>query len=101
MIQGVGWFKRMTRIIIPIQKSSFMSGYLLPFISTMRELALFILLITPANRVLTSMLFQYNEKGWTQYSNAVNLMIIVVVLITNFAVNKLTGASIDKGIGGQ
>ena len=67
----------------------------------MRELALFILLITPANRVLTSMLFQYNEKGWTQYSNAVNLMIIVVVLITNFAVNKLTGASIDKGIGGQ
>ena len=101
VIQGVGWFKRMTRIIIPIQKSSFMSGYLLPFISTMRELALFILLITPANRVLTSMLFQYNEKGWTQYSNAVNLMIILVVLITNFAVNKLTGASIDKGIGGQ
>jgi iron(III) transport system permease protein len=101
VIQGVGWVKRMTRIIIPIQKSSFISGYLLPFISTMRELALFILLITPANRVLTTLLFQYNEKGWTQYSNAVNLMIIVVVLLANFIVNKLTGASIDKGIGGQ
>ena len=100
IIQGVSWPKRMTRIIFPIQKSSFLSGYLLPFISAMRELSLFILLITPANRVLTTMLFQYNEKGWYQYANAINLMIIVIVLLFNTVINKVTGASIDKGIGG-
>lgn len=100
VIQGVSWWKRMTRIIFPIQKASFLSGYLLPFISCMRELSLFILLITPANRVLTTMLFQYNEKGWNQYANAINLMIIVIVLVFNTVVNKVTGASIDKGIGG-
>lgn len=99
-IMGVSWWKRMTRIIIPIQKSSFLSGYLLPFISAMRELSLFILLITPANRVLTTMLFQYNEKGWTQYANAINLFIVVIVLSFNLIINKITGASIDKGIGG-
>lgn len=100
IIQGISWPKRMTRIIFPIQKSSFLSGYLLPFISAMRELSLFILLITPANRVLTTMLFQYNEKGWYQYANAINLMIIVIVLAFNTLINKVTGASIDKGIGG-
>jgi iron(III) transport system permease protein len=100
LILGVPWWKRMTRIIFPIQKSSFLSGYLLPFISCMRELALFVLLITPANRVLTTMLFQYNEKGWNQYANAINLMIVVIVLVFNTAINKITGASIDKGIGG-
>ncbi|NLC55009.1 MAG: iron ABC transporter permease [Erysipelothrix sp.] len=100
IIQGVSWRKRMTKIIFPIQKSSFLSGYLLPFMSAMRELSLFILLITPANRVLTTMLFQYNEKGWNQYANAINLMIIAIVLIFNTLVNKFTGASIDKGIGG-
>ena len=100
VIQGVSWSKRMRKIIFPIQKSSFLSGYLLPFISAMRELSLFILLITPANRILTTMLFQYNEKGWNQYANAINLMIIVIVLTINYVVNKLTGASIDKGIGG-
>lgn len=100
IIQGIPWWKRMTRIIFPIQKSSFLSGYLLPFMSAMRELSLFILLITPANRVLTTMLFQYNEKGWNQYANAINLIIIAIVLIFNAVVNKLTGASIDKGIGG-
>lgn len=45
------------------------------------------------------MLMQYSEKGWDQFGNAINLLIIIVVLIINFAVNKLTGASIDKGIG--
>ncbi len=101
IIQGIGWGKRMMRIIIPIQKSSFLSGYLLPFISSMRELSLFILLVTPSTRILTTMLFQYDEKGWSQYANAINLLIVLFVVISNMIVTKVTGASIDKGIGGQ
>lgn len=100
-IIGVSWPKRMARLVIPIQKSSFISGYLLPFISCMRELSLFVLLVTPSNRVLTTLLFYYNEKGWNQYSNGINLMIVLIVLLVNAVVNKLTGASIDKGIGGK
>lgn len=99
-IIGVKWPKRMSRLVIPIQKSSFISGYLLPFTSCMRELSLFVLLVTPANRVLTTLLFYYNEKGWNQYSNGINLMIVIIVLAINAIVNKATGASIDKGIGG-
>lgn len=98
-IMGISWFKRMTKIIIPIQKTSFLSGYLLPFISCMRELSLFILLVTPSTRILTTMLFQYNEKGWNQYANAINLMIVGIVVLSNVIVNKVTGASVDKGIG--
>lgn len=100
IVMGISWWKRMTKIIIPIQKAGFISGYLLPFISSMRELALFILLVTPATSVITTMLFQYNEKGWDQYANAINLLIVIMVLAFNFIVNKLTGASVDKGIGG-
>lgn len=99
-IIGIGWFKRMRRLVIPIQKASFLSGFLLPFISCMRELSLFVLLVTPNNRVLTTLLFYYNEKGWSQYSNGINLLIVLIVLLINWAVNKATGASIDKGIGG-
>jgi iron(III) transport system permease protein len=100
VILGIPWWKRMVQIIFPIQKASFLSGYLLPFISIMRELSLFILLVSPSTRVLTTLLFQYNEKGWYQYANAINLFIIAIVLIVTTLVNKLTGASIDKGIGG-
>ena len=99
IIMGIPWWKRMVRIIMPIQKTSILSGYLLPYISCMRELSLFILLISPSSAVLTTMLFQYNEKGWNQYANAINLLIVLVVLLSNWIINKLTGASIDKGIG--
>jgi iron(III) transport system permease protein len=100
IIMGVPWLKRMTRIIIPIEKTTIVSGYLLPFISAMRELSLFVILVTANNRVLTTLLLFYDEKGYTQFSNAVNLLIIIVVLFINFAVEKLTGASIEKGVGG-
>lgn len=100
VITNVKWWKRMLRIIFPIQKSSFLSGYLLPMVSCMRELSLFVLLVPTSNTLLTTMLMQYSEKGWAQFGNAINLLIIVVVLLVNTAVNKLTGASIDKGVGG-
>ncbi len=100
VIVGVPWWKRMARIIFPIQKSTFLSGYLLPMVSCMRELSLFVLLVPTSNTILTTMLMQYSEKGWAQFGNAINLLIITVVLVINFTVNKLTGASIDKGIGG-
>ena len=100
VITGVPWWKRMLRVIFPIQKSSFLSGYLLPMVSCMRELSLFVLIVPTSNTILTTMLMQYSEKGWAQFGNAINLLIIVVVLLVNFTVNKLTGASIDKGVGG-
>lgn len=101
IIQGIPWIKRMTQIIIPIEKSTIVSGYLLPFVSSMRELSLYVILVTANNRVLTTLLFMYDEKGWDQYSNAINLLIIAVVLLINFVVERLTGASIEKGVGGK
>lgn len=100
VITGVPWWKRMLRVIFPIQKPSFLSGYLVPMVSCMRELSLFVLLVPTSNTILTTMLMQYSEKGWAQFGNAINLLIIIVVLLVNFIVNKLTGASIDKGVGG-
>ena len=99
LIVGIPWWKRMVRIIFPIQKSTFISGYLLPFTSCMRELSLFVLLSAGSTTLLATLLDNWTQ-WWPQSANALNLLIIVTVLVINFAVNKLTGASIDKGIGG-
>ena len=96
---NVPWWKRMLRIIVPIQKSTFISGYLLPFTSCMRELSLFTLL-APTTMVLMTTLLDDWMQWWSQSANALNLIIIVTILIINFIVNKVTGASIDKGVGG-
>lgn len=102
VMMNANWGKRMTRILFPIQKSSFMSGYLLPFISCMREMSLFVLL-APAGSLLTVVLQDWTNNGLlgaTPVANGINLIIIVTILLFQFIINKLTGASLDKGIGG-
>ncbi|MDE6107554.1 MAG: ABC transporter permease subunit, partial [Oscillospiraceae bacterium] len=100
MVVGVPWWKRMVKILFPIQKSSILSGYLLPIISVMREVALFTLLVPKPRYLLTTMLFSFNETGYSQYGSAVTLLIVLIVILINTLTNKLTGASLDKGIGG-
>ena len=99
IIQDIPWFKRMTRIIIPIQKSSIISGYLLPFMTCLRELSLFMLLCTQGF-ILSTTLDYFDEMGLYAFSSGINLILIVTILVCNALVNKVTGASLDKGIGG-
>lgn len=100
IIQDLSWFKRMFRIIIPIQKSSIISGYMLPFMTCLRELSLFLLLCTQGF-ILSTTLDYFDEMGLYAFSSAINLILIVTILICNTLVNKITGASLDEGIGGK
>ena len=99
IIQDIPWIKRMTRIIIPIQKSSIISGYLLPFMTCLRELSLFMLLCTQGF-ILSTTLDYFDEMGLYAFSSGINLILIITILVCNTLVNKVTGASLDKGIGG-
>ena len=99
IIQDIPWVKRMTRIIIPIQKSSIISGFLLPFMTCLRELSLFMLLCVQGF-ILSTTLDYFDEMGLYAFSSGINLILIITILICNTLVNKITGASLDKGIGG-
>jgi len=100
MILGIPWRKRMLKIIIPIQKAAIISGFLLPFITSVRELTLYMLLVNQT-KLSTTLLSYYDEMGLYAFSSGINLIIIIFILILNFVVNKVTGASLDKGVGGK
>jgi iron(III) transport system permease protein len=100
IIQDIPWFKRMFKIIIPIQKSSIISGYLLPFMTCLRELTLFMLLCSQ-NKIVTTLLDYFDEMGLYAFSSGINLILIIFIIICNGLINKVTGASLDKGIGGN
>ena len=99
IIQDIPWWKRMTKIIVPIQKSSIVSGFLLPFMTCLRELSLFMLLCVQGY-ILSTTLDYFDEMGLYAFSSGINLILIVTILVSNAIVNKVTGASLDKGIGG-
>ena len=66
----------------------------------LRELTLFMLLCGQG-MIITTMLGYFDEMGLYAFSSGINLILIVMILLFNMIVNKLTGASIDSGIGGK
>ncbi len=98
-IAGAGAWQRFKRIIFPLTSTGFVSGFLLTFITTMRELSLIILLVTPTTAVLASMTMRYVENGNEQQANAVIILLIVIVLIGNFIISRFRGGSLKKGLG--
>lgn len=98
-IAGASPWHRFKRIIFPLTSTGFVSGFLLTFITTMRELSLIILLVTPSTAVLASMTMRYIENGNEQQADAVIILLIVLVLIGNFIIGRFRGGSLKKGLG--
>ena len=90
-VAGAGWFRRFGRIILPLTLKGAMAGFILVFITTMRELSLIILLVTPKTRMLTTMTFRYLEQGYTQFAKAITLLIAFLVLIGVWISRKMGG----------
>jgi iron(III) transport system permease protein len=100
MLVGTPWYKRLARIVIPIQKGTLIMGILLPFISGMKELSLIVMLATPGTELLTTLVLRYLDYNYTQLANGVNLIIIIIVIVLTYVVQRFTGSSLARGLGG-
>ncbi len=89
MMAGANWLQRFRRIILPLTLAGSISGFILAFISTMRELSLIILLITPETRTLTTMTFRYVEQGYSQFADAIILLIVLLVVGGEFLARRI------------
>ncbi len=98
-IAGASPWQRFKRIIFPLTSTGFVSGFLMTFITVMRELSLIILLVTPTTAVLASMTMRYIENGSEQQANAVIIILITLVLTGNFIISRFKGGSLKKGLG--
>jgi len=80
-ITGDSWPHRFVKIIWPLTRSGFISGVLIVFITSMRELSLFILVITGKTEVLTTLTFDYADLGLQQLSNAMMSLLIMIIFV--------------------
>jgi len=90
-LHGARWGKRFVRIILPLAKSGFMSAVLLTLITTMRVLDLIVLLVTPHTRTMTSIIFRFQQQGFTQHAYGIMLLIVVITLFGHFLIRRLGG----------
>ncbi|MDY0392165.1 MAG: iron ABC transporter permease [Candidatus Bipolaricaulis sp.] len=94
---GAGWFYRFRRVVFPLTIRGMIAGFSLVFMTTMRELSLIILLVTPQTRTLTTMTMRYQEQGFVQFANAITVILVVISVIGVWAMRKLGGQSQSGG----
>lgn len=101
VILGAPWLRRFRTIMFPLTRNGFVAGSLIVLITTMRELSLYILLVTPSNRVLTAMNYRYIEVGYEQFSNAMTVLLTVLVMVLTFAIQAWQRTDLAEGLGGK
>jgi iron(III) transport system permease protein len=100
MVEGASFGARFRRIVMPLAGKGFVSGFILIFISAMKELDLIVLLMTPATSTLTAMTYSYAESGFHQFSDAVITLIVAIIMVVYFLAAKLGKVDMSKGLGG-
>nr|WP_281421963.1 iron ABC transporter permease [Candidimonas humi] len=99
-VAGAGWWKRLVKVVIPIQKGPLAAGILLPFISGLKGLSLVIMLATPGTDLLTTYAIRLVDFGYSQAANAVVLMLSAIAFLGTLFIQKATKTSLASGLGG-
>ena len=99
-IEGIGFVKRFVKIIAPLAKNGFMSSFMVTFIGVIKELDLILLVATPKDYNLPLLSYQYKNSFMEPYSNAVTVMLFVIVLGTYVIADKFFDIDLTGGMGG-
>jgi iron(III) transport system permease protein len=99
-VSGAGWFTRLRKIIIPIQRGALTTGVILPFISGLKELSIVIMLTTTGTQLLTTLSINLVDFAYDQMANAVVLVIALVSFLATYLTQRLTKTNLSSGLGG-
>ncbi len=100
MVEGASFAKRFRKIVMPLAGKGFVSGFILIFISAMKELDLVVLLMTPSTSTLTAVTYSYAEGGFHQFSDAVITVIVAIIMVVYLLAAKIGKVDMSKGLGG-
>lgn len=96
-VENAGFPRRFFKIVFPLSKGGMISGFMLVFISIMKELDLIVILMTPSQQTLPYMAYAYSAENLIQLSSAVTIVMFVLVFFVYWFANTFTDADITKG----
>lgn len=96
-VENAGFLRRFFQIVFPLSKGGMISGFMLVFISIMKELDLIVILMTPSQQTLPYMAYAYSAENLIQLSSAVTIVMFGLVFFVYWFANTFTDADITKG----
>ncbi|MCC6305656.1 MAG: iron ABC transporter permease [Rhodobacteraceae bacterium] len=88
-LAGAGALRRMWAIVIPLAIRGLLAGAILVFVKMVRDLSLVVLLSTVATPVLSMVAYRYASEGFTQFANAITVLILVICLAASLVAQML------------
>lgn len=92
---GAGFGRRMWRIVMPLARNGFISGFMLTFISIAKELDLIIIMMTQETETMSYVAFTYSQEGFNQMADAISVCVLLFILVCYIIANRF-GADIGK-----
>ena len=94
-INGANFWQRMGKIVLPLAKNGFISGFMLTFISIAKELDLIIIMMDKHTQTMSYLAFTYSQEGLNQMADAISVCVLLFILVCYITANRF-GADIGK-----
>jgi iron(III) transport system permease protein len=78
---------------VPLALRGLVAGGLLVFVKIVRDLSLVVLLFTPTMPVLSVLAYRYASEGFTQFANAIAVVILALSIGMTLIANRLQAKS--------
>ncbi len=83
----------MAAITVPLAIRGLLAGGILIFVKIIRDLSLVVLLFTPTMPVMSVLAYRYASEGFTQFANAITVVILVLSILATLIANRLQAKS--------
>ena len=92
-LTGASFVRRLAEITVPLAIRGLVAGGLLVFVKIVRDLSLVVLLFTPTMPVLSVLAYRYASEGFTQFANAVAVVILALSIAMTLIAQHLQAKS--------
>lgn len=90
---GAGFLRRLFAITVPLAIRGLSAGALIVFVKIVRDLSLVVLLFTPTMPLLSVLAYRYASDGFTQFANALTVVVLVISVAATLFANRLQAKS--------
>lgn len=90
---GAGFLRRLFAITVPLAIRGLSAGALIVFVKIVRDLSLVVFLFTPTMPLLSVLAYRYASDGFTQFANALTVVVLVISVAATLFANRLQAKS--------
>jgi len=100
-VQGASFLRRFRKIVLPLAKPGFLTGFILIFMSTITTLDLIILLMSSEVTTLSYLVFSFSESGESAHASVLSAFMFLLVLATYLIAIKIGKVDLAAAYGGS